>query len=377
MNPGGGGVVEAIKQFSLAHQRQGHQVEVISLDEPGTPWVKDFPLPIHAFGPGSGKYGYSAAFVPWLKKNRARFDAVIVDGLWQYNVFGVWRACAGTSTPYFVFPHGMLDPWFKHTYPLKHLKKWLYWPWAEYRVLRDARAVFYTCEEERRLARESFWLYRANEVIANLGTGEPPGDVAAQREPFHQNFPGLRDKRLLLFLGRLHVKKGCDLLIDAFAAIAKENPALHLVMAGPDQTGWQAELQSRAGALGIAERITWPGMLSGDLKWGAIRAAEAFVLPSHQENFGLAVVESLACGVPVLISDKVNIWREIVEDNAGKVADDSLEGTKKLLAAWAGSTAESLGKFRHDARACFQRRFEINHAAQALIDRLREAGVPN
>ena len=230
VNPDGGGVVEAVKQFALAHQRQGHTVEVVSLDAPGSPWVRDFPLPIHAFGPGRGKYGYSAQLVPWLKMNRERFDTVIVDGLWQYNVFGVWRACVGTATPYFVFPHGMLDPWFKRTYPLKHLKKWLYWPWAEYRVLRDARAVFFTCEEEKRLARESFWLYRANETVASLGLAEPPGDPATQRALFLQKFPNLREKRLLLFLGRLHVKKGCDLLIEAFAAVAKKNPALHLVV---------------------------------------------------------------------------------------------------------------------------------------------------
>ena len=309
--------------------------------------------------------------------NRERFDAVIVDGLWQYNVFGVWRACVGTATPYFVFPHGMLDPWFKRTYPLKHFKKWLYWPWAEYRVLRDARAVFFTCEEEKRLARESFWLYRANETVASLGLAEPPGDPATQCALFLQKFPNLREKRLLLFLGRLHVKKGCDLLIEAFAAVAKKNPALHLVVAGPDQTGWQATLQERARVLGLAERITWPGMLSGDLKWGAIRAAEAFILPSHQENFGLAVVEALACGVPVLLSDKVNIWREIVDDHAGVVADDSLTGTTKLMETWASNSTETLKKMRVDARACFEKRFEINRAAQALINHLREAGVPN
>ena len=108
-----------------------------------------------------------------MNLDRAQFDAVIVHGLWQYSSFGVWRALAGTDTPYFVFPHGMLDPWFKRTYPAKHFKKLLYWPWAEYRVLRDAAAVLFTSEEERRLARESFALYRAREVVVNYGTAAP------------------------------------------------------------------------------------------------------------------------------------------------------------------------------------------------------------
>jgi glycosyltransferase involved in cell wall biosynthesis len=302
---------------------------------------------------------------------------VIIDGLWQYNVLGVWRALRGTGTPYFVFPHGMLDPWFKHTYPLKHLKKWLYWPWAEYRVLRDARRVFFTCEEEKRLARESFWLYRVNEAVASLGIQRPAGDAAAQREGFHARFPGLREKRLLLFMGRLHVKKGCDLLLDAFAKIAPADSTLYLVMAGPDQTGWQAALQERARTRGIGERVTWTGMLGGDLKWGALRAAEAFVLPSHQENFGLAVAEALACGVPVLISDKVNIWREIVEDGAGFVEADTSAGTTSLVQKWARLSAAELAPLRGKAAECFERRFEIGRAAEHLIMQLRAAGVSN
>jgi hypothetical protein len=100
-------------------------------------------------------------------------------------------ALRGIGQHYFVFPHGMLDPWFKRTYPFKHLKKWLYWPWAEYRVLRDAQAVLFTCEEEKRLARESFWLYRCNERVVTLGIARPSGDTTAQRELFLAAIPGM------------------------------------------------------------------------------------------------------------------------------------------------------------------------------------------
>ena len=108
----------------------------------------------------------------------------------------------------------MLDPWFKRTYPLKHLKKLLYWPWGEYRVLRDAAAVLFTSEAERHLARESFSPYRCHEEVVNYGTAAPTLDLEAAREHFLARFPHLRDKRILLFLGRLAEKKGCDLLIE-------------------------------------------------------------------------------------------------------------------------------------------------------------------
>src|ERR1700733_6136412 len=174
----------------------------------------------------------------------------------------------------------MLDPWFKRRYPLKHLKKLLYWPWAEYRVLRDARAVLFTCEEERVLARQSFGLYRANELVVNYGVPEPTGEPGLQRETFLQRFPHLRDKRILLFMSRIHPKKGCDILIEAFATVANRDASLHLVMAGPDQVGMQRSLVTRSERLGIGDRVTWTGMIRGDVKFGSLRTAEAMVLPS-------------------------------------------------------------------------------------------------
>jgi glycosyltransferase involved in cell wall biosynthesis len=316
VNPEGGGVIETVKQFSRVMERRGHEVTIASLDGPSDAWVRECPHHVEPLGPAVGNYGASPRFVPWLRQRAREFDAVIVNGLWQKQSFGAWRALRGTGQRYFVFPHGMLDPWFKRTYPLKHLKKWLYWPLAEYRVLRDAAAVLFTCEQERRLARESFWLYRANEQVTPLGIAAPKGEAETQQKLFLNSFPECRGKRIVLFLGRIHEKKGCDLLIEAFARVAPQHRDSHLVMAGPEQqdsTRWR----QLASQLAVGERITWTGMLSGDLKWGALRAAEAFALPSHQENFGIAVVEALACGVPVLISREVNISREVVESGRG------------------------------------------------------------
>ena len=264
----------------------------------------------------------------------------------------------------------MLDPWFKRTYPLKHLKKWLYWPWAEYRVLRDAQAVLFTCEEERLLARQSFWLYKCNEIVVNFGTAAPIGEPAVQRQTFLNRFPELRHKRLILFLSRIHPKKGCDLLIEAFAKVAETEDSLHLVMAGPNQTNWQEQLQLSAEKLGIPEKITWTGMLSGELKWGAFHAAEVLVLPSHQENFGIVVAEAMACGVAVLISNKVNIWREIAADDAGLVANDDLDGTVELLQKWLKMLPNEQQTKQKNAKNSFNKRFEIHQAAQSLINTL-------
>lgn len=368
VNPARGGPIESVKQSSAVLIRRGHDVEIISLDAPADPWVRDCPVPVHALGPGRGSYGFAPRFSRWIRERHAHFDAVIVQGLWQYSSFGVRRALRGTPTPYFVFPHGMLDPWFKRAYPRKHLKKLLYWPWAESRVLRGAAAVLFTSEEERRLARESFPLYGCNEVVVNYGTAAPEIELADAREDFFNTFPQLRGRRFLLFLGRLHEKKGCDLLIEAFGALrssGRGNEALDLVIAGPcADEAYEEHLKRMAANM---SGITFTGMLSGNLKWGALSAAEAFILPSHQENFGIAVAEALACGTPVLISNQVNIWREIAADEAGYVENDDPAGTARLLERWVNTMPDVRATMKERASKCFAQHFEINRATDSLL----------
>jgi glycosyltransferase involved in cell wall biosynthesis len=346
----------------------GHQVEVVTLDDPASNFLASYGLPVHALGPSKSSYQYNPRLVPWLHDHARAYDAVVINGLWQYHSFGAWRVLHRMKVPYFVFTHGMMDPWFKSAYPLKHLKKWLYWPWAEYRVLRDATAVLFTSEDEGLLARQSFWLYKAREEVVAYGTRTPPNNAEVLREHFYVRHPELRGKRVLLFLSRIQEKKGCDLLVEAFSKVVAQDSNLHLLMAGPDQTGLVAKLQAQAQRLGIADRITWPGMLQGDMKWGAFYISEAFVLPSHQENFGIAVAEAMGCGLPVLISDKVNIWREIEMDGAGIVNADTVEGTEKTLRQWLSKDVESRKNMAKQAKVSFDRRFTVDAMAKSLIE---------
>jgi len=367
VNPQEGGPVEGVCQRGIRLQQMGHSVDVVTLDDPAEAFLHGFPLTVHALGPSHGVYGYNARLVPWLKAHASSYDAVIVNGLWQYNSFGAWRALRKNRIPYYVFTHGMLDPWFKRYYPIKHIKKWLYWPWATYRLLRDARVVLFTSEEERLQARLSFWLYRAREQVVSYGTSEPPDNAAELRERFLSMYPQLRGRRVLLFLSRIHKKKGCDLLVRAFARAAMTEPALHLIIAGPDQTGWVSVLKKLAQELGVADRITWPGMLRDEMKWGAFYTAEAFVLPSHQENFGIAVAEALGCGLPVLISDKVNICGEVRSHNAGLVAPDTLPGARQLLDEWLALSPSQRLAMGERALELFREQFTVTAMAESLL----------
>jgi len=373
LDPAYGGPVEGLRQSVQALAPLGYPNEVVTLDPPDAPWLDSFPAPVQALGPSLGKYCYTPRLLPWLEWETARYDAVIVEGIWQYHSFATWLASRKAKFPYHIFPHGALDPWFKQQYPLKHLKKWLYWPWAEYQVLRDARTVLFTSEEEKRLAMQSFWLYRANAKVINFGISAPPLDTRAQRKSFLQAFPTLENKRFLLFFGRVHPKKGCDLLLQAFARLAPQYPDWMLVIAGPDAENTRPTLEQMARSLGITEKVLWTGLLSGDKKWGALRATDAFVLPSHSENFGVAVVEALACGTLVLISDKVNIWKEIESCQAGLIAPDTLDGTTNLLRRWFELGVGGQAILRSNARSCYEKNFEVQTSAAKLIKTVQES----
>jgi len=375
LDPSVGGVAAAVLALSRGLARRGHKLDVVVLDEPDVvAAVADRGpadnITVHALGSGLTSYRYSRTLWPWLRQHGGDYDHVIVNGIWQYLSFAAWRRYAGSSVPYYVFPHGMLDPWFKETFPLKHLKKWLYWPWAEYRVLRDAAAVIFTAEEERFQARKSFWLYRCREKVSPLGVEAPPISSNAKSE-FLSRYPQLQNSRNFLFLGRLHPKKGCDMLLEAFARF-RSNDSISLILAGPDQVGWESDLRRQVTHLNLTNRVVFTGMLEGSMKQGAFANAEAFVLPSHQENFGISVVEALAVSVPVLISNRVNIWREIEADRAGYVESDDLAGTTRLLQRWIDTAPAEREMIRQNARRCFEQRFEINRAVDSLLQILNE-----
>ena len=376
LDPELGGPIEGLRRLASAMHAIGHQTEVATLDPSGIPWARDFDGVVYGLGPSKGFYGYSSRFVPWIRQHASDYDAIFVRGLWQYHSFGTWCALRRSKSKYFVFPHGMLDPWSKRRYPIKHVKKWLYWPWAEYRVLRDAQAVLFTSEDERILARQSFWLYRCREAVVSYGTAAPSGDPDAQKQVFLARHPELGGKRLLLFMSRIHPKKGCDLLIQAFARVLACDSDWRMVMAGPDQMGWQKKLIELTRTLGIADRICWTGMLTGDSKWGLLHSAEVLALPSHSENFGIVVAEALACGLPVLVSKRVNIWREIVKDKAGIVASDTLEGTERLMRSWIGLSGNERSQMSERARQCFFNRFDIRKAALGLVELVSSADIP-
>jgi len=370
--PHTGGVAEAVVQLVNHMTQFGCTGEVVTLDAPDGPDFERIQGRVHRLGPGRGFYGLSWGLLRWLRTNAREYDALIVHGIWQFHSLAAWLAVLGRRTPLFIFPHGMLDPWFQKTYRAKHFKKVLYWTLAERWVFARAKGVLFTCHTELELARRPFLNARHPLKVTGFGIDAVPADMLHATAPFWQAYPDLYGRRVLLYLGRIHAKKGCDLLIRALATVARHDRTIRLVMAGPGEPALLADLKQQAATLGVADRIIWTGMLSGPLKWAALQAAEVFILPSHQENFGISVVEALASGTPVLISERVNIYHEVAESGGGWVYPDTVAGVSDALYRWVRETTPlERDAMRAAASACYQRHFRIQNAALQVVDAIR------
>lgn len=232
--------------------------------------------------------------------------------------------------------------------------------------------VFFTCDEELRLAKLPFTPYHPKkEVNVGYGIQPPPGYTQELSKAFYDKCPAARDQPYFLFLSRIHEKKGADLLVKAYLKIVNAGFP-KLVIAGPGMdTAYGQELKQLVEKANASDKILFPGMLAGDAKWGAFYNCEAFVLPSHQENFGIAVVEAMACGKFVLISNQVNIWREIEGQGGGMVAENTIDGTQNLLSRWTNFSPDEKRTASQKARATYEKYFSIEPAAHRFAEGLK------
>ena len=246
-------------------------------------------------------------------------------------------------------------------------------------VVQRAAGQFFTSPTEMQLARATFQPYRPRrEITLGYGVAQPPPLASEMAGAFSDRCPGLGRHPYFLFLGRIDYKKGIDLLIRAYAEVCRRLGASSvpkLVIAGPGgDTKYGMEVHKLGRELCDQDSIFWPGMLTGPAKWGALYHCDAFVLPSHQENFGLAVVEALACGKPVLLSNQVNIAQEIHAQGAALTQPDSAPGTIQLLTDWLKLAPAAKAAMGQRARICFRELYGIEAVAQRLHGTLSSIG---
>ena len=350
-----GGPIASVHALNKAMAREGILISVfttnVGLDGQVTvnaeTDVEGVPVTYFSFNPYLEIFGGTGLQFSWLiteslKKNLPLFDAAYIVSVWNYPSMMAAYYCRKYRKPYVLSPRGLLYP---ETFNKKSWKKWPYYYLAAKRALQEAAAIHYTTEDEAEKTHAYLGLENRALVIPNGIDLSEFRDIPKNAE-LEKRYPSLAGKKVILFLGRISWKKGLDILVRAYARLLEERDDLHLLIVGQDQEGFGAKVKSWLEHYGIkyveadrgcpadlsraaAAKVTFTGMLVGREKLEAYAGSDLFVLPSYSENFGMTILEAMACGTPLVISNCVGIWREVEKNRAGLVVETDAESLRE------------------------------------------------
>jgi glycosyltransferase involved in cell wall biosynthesis len=361
-----GGPVTATSQLCRALARQGMDVTVYTTNADGKGGHLDVPLnePVDLGGVkvwyfrcdfGVKRAFYSRSLANRLKETIKDFALVHVSAIWQWHQVNVYRNCKAFSKPYIVSIRGSLSPW---SWKQSSAKKRLYWRLFGRGTIKNATAVHFTAEGERlkALSAVPFLTKIPNFIVPN-------GIVIKKGKDIRESLNIPSEKFVLLFVGRIHRKKGIHFVLEALKKL-NDKRFLFLIVGQREDADYTNRLIKLSSEL--QDSVIWHEQVSGDEVWDYYSSSNLFVLPSYDENFGMVVVEAMACGLPVLVSKNVDIWREVQADAAGFVVDQDSDKIacilKKLI-----NDIQLLGQVSENARKSAEKRYNIDKVASLMI----------
>ena len=276
---------------------------------------------------------FSLSLGDYLRKSIPNFDIVHVHGIYRFPTTAAAYWSRRHGVPYIIRPHGSLDPFLydKSSASTLRLKR-LYERWFDLPNLNAASAIHYTADDERE--RASFLNLRSPSFVIPNGLDWDRYQELPERGEMRARWE-IGDAPLVLFMGRLHFGKALDLLVPAFQAVRRAVPDAQLVIAGPDNDGFGQKVRGWVSERGLDSAVHFAGSLEGVDVVKAYVDADVLAQPSYTENFGMTIVEAMACALPVVISDRVNIHQQISDSRAGLVtrcvADEVADALLTLL----------------------------------------------
>lgn len=333
-----GGPLQVAHSLGRELVRRGHEVSVCCTNQADEKAWLDVPVdePVSVDGvtvyyetvPRLRRWGYSPAMGRRLQSLIAGADAVLVHAHFQYASWMGARIARRANKPYVVFAHGSLKQ--DSLRASSRLAKHLYLFLLERRNLQSARHVAFNAEEEMADS-----LYARNGIVLPNGIAPADFEVLPHRGGYRQRHPEWANRLVYLFLGRIDIRqKAVDILVEAFARLAAEDPDPILVLAGPSEGGDVTIIRNRVAELGLSDRVLFPGLVSGSDKLEMLCDADAFVMPSRYEGLSIALLEAMASGLPVLLSNRAGLHGLVAREGCGVVvnpeAGSVLEGLRQL-----------------------------------------------
>jgi glycosyltransferase involved in cell wall biosynthesis len=373
INPENGGPPIALAGLAAAQVRASLDVSIVSTwtTDPCPHVVADLQaegIAVTHIGPAKNPMSRHPDLPRVLDDLLARADVLHVHAMWEQIQHVACRVARRRAVPYVYTPHGMLDPWNMSN---GAIKKRLYLALRMRKNLDRAAALHFTTEIER--AAVARMRLRPPAIVEPLGIVTKEFENLPPPGTFRDRHPALAGKRLITFLGRLDRGKGLELLIPAFAQTAGTFPDAHLVIVGPDShSGYRATVESLVRQHNLTNRVLLTGMLKGPDKLAALVDTYVLCQPSFHENFGVVVVEALACGTPVIVSDQVYLHPEVTGAGVGTVTRTTVESVASELSRWLTDPAVRANS-ASKARPCALSTFDWDHIAHNWVEHYRVA----
>lgn len=361
-----GGTVTATSQLCRGLVRQGVDVTVYTTDADGKGGHLNVPLnqPVDLGGVkvwyfhcdfGVRKVFYSRGLSRKLRETVKGFDLVHVSAIWQWIGVDVYKFCKLYAKPYIVTPHGSLSPW---PWSQNLLKKRIYWYAFGMKTIKEASAIHFTTEDERDKSLSTV------PILSKKQSFTVPNGIVIKKGKNIRNNLNIQDEQfLLLFTGRIHRKKGIHFIIEAMKKL-KNNKLSFLIVGHAEDTEYVNHLKEISEEL--AGNVIWKDSVNAEEIWDYYSSSDLFVLPSYDENFGMVVVEAMACGLPVLISRNVGIWKEVEVDNAGFIVNQDVDEIANALKT-IYENPDMLKQLSLNARKSVENRYDINKVASLMI----------
>ena len=307
---------------------------------------------------GYEHYNFSIPLLLELNKIISKYDIIHIIAIWNFPVLVGGLLSILKNKPYIISPKGSI---YKETIELKsYFKKKIYWSLFAKHYLNKATAIHFTTNDEEKKVINYLKIKNRSLLV--------PNGIDLTKIKYKKNELIKFDKEYILSLGRISKKKGFDLLIPAFSRLLKEHD-LVLIIAGPDNEGYKKEVDKLIAKENIETSVIYTGLIS-DGKWSLYKNALMFVLPSYSENYGMSVVEAMACKTPVVISDKVGIYNEVEEAEAGVIVKTNVEslyeGMKQLI-----ENKELRKTISINGRKLVEEKYDIEKVADQMIEQYK------